>query len=300
MQLRLNDALLRAERLFGDSEAIVCGDLRLTYAHFATRCRRLITFLRQHGVRRGDRVAVLMPNCHRYLEAYCAIPAMGAVIVPLNNRHTAAEQRATLVDAGAVLLLVDESFAAVANALEMPTLKLLFAPEPYEELLTASAESPLDDDVEAGDLAALFYTSGTTGQPKGVMLTHRNLVANAFQITVGFGYSEDDTFLHMAPLFHLADAGSVLTLIWLGARHVLLPKFAPGAAFSAIAHEQVTCTLGVPAMLYALVQHPDADTADCHTLRLIAHGGAPMPPALLRRGGDLRLFVYTSLRPHRS
>ena len=188
MQLRLNDALLRAEQLFGDKEAIVCGDLRLTYAHFATRCRRLITLLRQHGVQRGDRVAVLMPNCHRYLEAYCAIPAMGAVIVPLNNRHTAAEQRATLVDAGAVLLLVDESFAAVANALEMPTLKLLFAPEPYEELLTASAESPLDDDVEAGDLAALFYTSGTTGQPKGVMLTHRNLVANAFQITVGFGY----------------------------------------------------------------------------------------------------------------
>ena len=198
--MQLTDALHRAERLFGNKEGIICGEQRFSYAKFAVRCRRLATVLHHLQVGPGDRVAVLMPNCHRYLEAYCAIPGIGAVIVPLNNRHSIAEQRAILDDAQARLLIVDESLAAVAHALDSPSLATLTAPTQYEHLLAKSDETPLGEEVDEHDLAALFYTSGTTSTPKGVMLTHRNLVANAFHITIGFGYRESDVFLHVAPL----------------------------------------------------------------------------------------------------
>ncbi len=283
MDLRLTDALQRAEHLFGSKIGVVCGDVRLSYLQFAARCRRLATLLQQMGVGHSDRVALLMPNCHRYLEAFCAIPGIGAVIVPLNTRHTIAEHRTTLADCGARLLIVDEQFAHVADALNCSDVALLVAPTQYEQRLTSCAETSLGEGITADDLAALFYTGGTTGAAKGVMLTHRNLVANAFNITIGFGYQEHDSFLHAAPLFHLADAGSIHALIWQGARHVILPTFDPGAVLDQIAREHITCTVGVPTMINALIHHPRVTTTDLSSLRLIAHGGAPITPALLRR-----------------
>jgi long-chain acyl-CoA synthetase len=225
----------------------------------------------------------LLPNCHRYLEAYTAIPALGAVIVPLNTRHTTGEQRAILADCGARLLIADVAFGQRAAELATAVETTLLAPNAYEDLLAATAPAALADDIGEEELAALFYTGGTTGPAKGVMLSHRNLVANAFHMTIGAGYDAADTFLHAAPMFHLADGSSIYALTWRGARHVILPAFEPSAVLATIAREQVTCTILVPTMLAALIEHPAAATTDLRSLRLVLHGGAPIAIALLRR-----------------
>lgn len=283
MQLLVTDALRRAERLFGQREAIACGEVRLSYAAFASRCRRLATVLRQLGVKKGDRVATLMSNCHRYLEVYFAIPGVGAVLVPLNNRHAVPEHRAILQDAGVRLLLIDETYCGLADALASTVSEVLLAPQDYERMVARSVEDDLQEEIGEEDLAALFYTGGTTGVAKGVMLTHRNLVANAFHITIAFAYQEGETFLHAAPMFHLADGGSVYALTWRGARHAFVPAFEPGVVLAMIARERVHCTIGVPTMVHALVNHPRTATTDLRSLRLVAHGGAPISTELLRQ-----------------
>jgi long-chain acyl-CoA synthetase len=283
MQLLLTDPLRRAERLYGRREAAICGEVRLTYAEFGARCRALATALRREGVGRGDRVATLLANCHRYLEAYTAIPLLGAVIVPLNTRHAAAEQRAILADCGARLLIADEAHRERAGALAPAIDAVLLAPDDYERALAESKEVDSDPAIGEDDPAAIFYTGGTTGRAKGVMLSHRNLVANAFHIAVWAGYGEGDTYLHAAPMFHSADGSSIFALTWQGARHAFAPSFEPGAVLDQIARERVTCTVLVPTMIGMLLDHPALSTADLRSLRLIIHGGSPISAALLRR-----------------
>jgi long-chain acyl-CoA synthetase len=286
MHLLVSDALSRATQLAADSEAVVCGDLRLSYAAFAARCRCLAGGLRRLGIRPGDRVATLLPNCHRYLEAYFAVPGIGATLVPLNTRLAPSEWRTILRDAGARLLLVDERTRASAVELAADVETLLLVPDDYEPLIAVAPEMELGQQRDEEQLAALCYTGGTTGTPKGVMLSHRNLVSNAFHIALAFGYASDDTYLHAAPMFHLADGSSIYALTWLGARHVFIPRFEPVAALDIVARERVTCTNLVPTMLAALVEvleRPQGDDLDLTALRLIAHGGAPIDVDLLRR-----------------
>lgn len=274
----MTDALRRAEQVAGRRVAVSCGDLRLDYAGFGARCRGLAAGLCRRGVRRGDRVAVLMGNCHRYLEAYLAIPGIGAVIVPLNTRHAPAELRATLADSGARLLIVDDGHRdAVGRGVPLVT------ESDYEQMAAISDAGDLGADGREDDLAALFYTGGTTGAPKAAMLIQRNLVANAFAMTIAAGYRSDDAFLHTAPMFHLADASSIHALTWLGARHVFVPRFEPGAVLDLMHRERVTCTIMVPAMIGALLRHPATSASPPADLRLLLHGGAPMVLDLLRR-----------------
>jgi long-chain acyl-CoA synthetase len=283
MQLVLADALRRAERLYGRKEGAVCGEIRLSYAEFGSRCRRLAAGLRRLGVGRGDRVATLLGNCHRYLEAYSTIPGIGAVIVPLNTRHAAPEHRAILEDCGVRLLIVDEAYRHLAAELAPAVDELLLAPADYERTVATNADIELGDGVGERDLAALFYTGGTTGAAKGVMLTHRNLVTNAFHNAVCFSYDEGDSCLHAAPMFHAAGASGIYALTWRGARHVLVPSFEPGAVLEVIAREGVTCTVWVPTMINMVVHHPAVADADLRSLRLLIHGGAPISTELLRR-----------------
>lgn len=283
MQLLLSSALRHAEDLFGNQEAVVCGRKRLTYREFGARSRRLAAGLCRLGVRRGDRVATLLPNCHRYLEAYAAIPGLGSIIVPLNTRHTVREHRAVLADCGARLLLLDGARRNLAADLAGAVNSVVIVPDDYERLVAANTPMAFDDGADADDLAAIFYTGGTTGPAKGVMLSHRNLVLNAWQMIVGAGYDERDVFLHAAPMFHLADASSIYALTWRGARQVILPTFDPDAVLAQIARERVTCTILVPTMIAALLDRPALATTDRRSLRLILHGGAPIAADLLRR-----------------
>jgi long-chain acyl-CoA synthetase len=277
------DALRRAEKLFGSKTAAVDGDVLLTYGELAGRCRRLAGALAGLGVVRGERVAVLMANGHRYLECLFAIPGTGAVVVPLNNRLAVPEFRYILGDAGVRVLVVDEAHAALGEQLAADVEHVVRVPDHYEQLVAGADEVSLGDDVEEDDLAGLFYTGGTTGAAKGVMLSHRNLMANALHITISLGYSDRDVYLHCAPMFHLGDGASTFSVTWVGGTHVFVPAFEPGLVLETIARDKVTHTLMVPTMLAAVNGHPAVSTTDLSSMRLVLHGAAPIAGELLRR-----------------
>src|SRR3954467_2993641 len=193
--------LRRATQVAADRTAVVCGGARLSYAEMAERCERLAGARR--GVRgggggggAGDRVAIVSPNCHRYLEVYQAVPGAGMVLVPLNHRHTDAELRYALEDSGTKVLFAGRPVADVPRCVE----HVVEIGEPYEALLAAASPARFPDEVVESDLAGLFYTGGTTGTAKGVMLTHRNLVANAMHMQLAWPFSPETCWLGVAPL----------------------------------------------------------------------------------------------------
>jgi long-chain acyl-CoA synthetase len=279
----LSDTLRRAELLYGRSEAVVCGGSRLNYEELAKRCRQLAGGLRRLGVEPGDRVAVLMRNCHRYLEAYLAIPGMGAVIVPLNSRHSLIELRYALRDCGPKVLLVDEAHASTAAELDDCVGTILACPESYEALLARSDETPLGGPSDENDLAGVFYTGGTTGAAKGVMLSHRNLMTNGYHLLFLLQLQAEDVYLHAGPMFHLADAWSNYVVTWAGGKHVFVPAFEPASVLNTIAIERVTCSAWVTTMINLVINHQGVNEADLGSLRLLMHGGAPIAQDLLER-----------------
>ena len=160
----------------GERSAVVCGDVRLTHRELADRTRRLGDALARQGLVPGDRVAVLAGNCHRYLELYLGLPAAGLVIVPINARHAPPEIRYALQDSGARVLFADRPVEGIDDL----GVRVIAMGDEYEDLLAGGEPVPWPDDRDEDDLAGIFYTGGTTGSPKGVMLTHGNLIANAF------------------------------------------------------------------------------------------------------------------------
>jgi len=290
-------ALRRARQLHPEAIAVSDGANSITFAQFTDRVARVAGALRDMGVQPGDRVAVLMLNSLRYFELYHAVPLAGAVIVPINIRWNAAEIGFGLADAGARLVVVDDYFARIAPALSasLPALEYLFAgsgPGPagmpdYEALLSAATPVPLDGPLpDEDEVVALFYTSGSTGGPKGVMLTHKNLYANAIHGMVSLAMTKDWVWLHAAPMFHVADATVVYSLVMQGGRSCFIPAFDPEACLKAIAHYKVTHLFVVPAMLNAMVNHPAFDRYDTSSLRTMIYGASPMPLDLLRRAQE--------------
>ena len=271
--------LEHALRTAGARTAVICGDERIDYAALHDRCCRLVGALQGLGLGHGDRVAVLAANCHRYIEAHLGLPAGGMVIVPLNTRHAEAELLDALRRSGARVLLTDREPGALAGEVETV---ISFGDE-YEARLRDAEPSPLGRDVSEDDVAAIFFTGGTTGRSKGVVLTHRNLVANAFHKTLACGFQRDDVLLAAGPLFHVAGTAPLLGLVWLGAGVVVLPTFDPGATLDLIARHRVTTTLPVPTMIAALVEEQRARPRDVSSLRLLGHAASPMATELLRR-----------------
>jgi long-chain acyl-CoA synthetase len=269
--------LRRAVQLAGPSQAVVCGDLRLSYDQTWERCRRLAGGLRALGLRPGDRIGIVGPNCHRYLEIYQAVPGAGFVLVPLNARHTTAELRYALTDAGVRLL-----FTSVP-ADDLGVERVVDLGDGYERLLASAEPADLPDDLDETALAGLFYTGGTTGAAKGVMLTHRNLVANAMHVQTFWRFGPATRWLAAAPMFHAAGSFAVLATVWHGGSHVVLPAFDPAAGLDLVAREGVTDTLVVPTMLAALADEQLARPREVSTWTRIGHGGSPCATETARR-----------------
>jgi long-chain acyl-CoA synthetase len=291
--------LRRAVQVGRHRDAITCGDVTLSYAETWERCCRLAAGLRGLGVQRGDRVAVVGPNCHRYVELYQAVPGAGMVLVPLNQRHTEAELRYALEDSGTKVLFAGRDIGGLADCVE----HVVDLDAGYEALLAAAP--PLDI-AEVGEdaLAGLFYTGGTTGAAKGVMLTHRNLVANALHFEAFLPFRPDTVWLVAAPLFHAAGSIAVLPTVWNAGRQVVLPVFDPAVGLDLVATHGVTDTLVVPTMLAALNDEQTARPRDVGTLRTICHGGSPVATDTLRRahaafpGAELvHIYGATELSP---
>jgi long-chain acyl-CoA synthetase len=273
------DPLYRACKLFADHVSMINGDVRLTYAETWSRCCRLAGALTQLGVQSGERVAILAWNSHQYLEVYMAVPASGRVVVPLNTRHAEPELLYALEDAGARMLITDRDPGALAKTVE----RVIRLPDDYEALLAQAPEAELGVGVTEDSLAGLFYTGGTTGASKGVMLSHRNLLANTTNWLIAAQQGPEDTYLVMAPLFHAAGSLAVLATVWTGGRQVLLPAFDPGAALDLIAAEQVTATLGVPTMIAAMAEEQLVRPRQVGSLRSLSHGGSPIATEVVRR-----------------
>ncbi len=275
-------ALRRAETVALDHEALVCGDTRLTYREFGARLRRLHGLLVDLDIAPGDRVAVVSFNSIPFTELYCGVSMAGRVQVPLNFRWAQPELAYALQDSGARILFCDRDPGSLADLVER-VIRIDLGE--YDELVGASDEVAFDDQAIAEhDLAGLFYTGGTTGVSKGVMLTHRNLVANAVNAQFAQPMSGDDRYLIMAPMFHAAGSVSVLQSIFLGATQVILPVFDPGTMLDLVESEQITQTLGVPTMVAATVEEQLVRPRDVSSFTTYAHGGSPIAMEVVRRG----------------
>lgn len=284
--MNVNYVLRHARRVHGKRAAVLHDGRSLTYAEFGALVEASARKLAALGVRKGDRVAVLMANSPAFLDLYFSLPLIGAWIVPLNTRWHPAEIAFTLSDSGAKYLFTDDRYAEAAAGQQTPV--LFYGEGACPEGAIDFRDLPQDASAVFGepdenDLVGLFYTSGTTGGPKGAMLSHRNLVSNALHALLPPGFvNADSHFLHAAPMFHLADAGLIVALTGMGSRHSFLPGFDPAGAMRAIERYRITDVILVPTMINLMVNDPALDTFDLSSLRQVSYGASPMPLPLLR------------------
>lgn len=281
--------LRRALRVAPNACAVVCCGERVTYAELAERTRRLGAALRGLGLTRGDRVATVGANCHRYVELYLGVPAAGLVLVPLNTRHAAPELRYALEDSGARVLIADREIEG-ADALVEHVISL---GQGYDAFVDRAPDEPWASDLDAGTLAGLFYTGGTTGAAKGVMLTHGNLVANAHHFMACWPFTPETRWLVVAPMFHAAGTIGTLATVWAGGRHVILGAFDPAAFLDTVERERITATLIVPTMMAAIAEEQLQRPRDVSSLRYLSHGSSPVAIEILRR--TCQAFPHTEL-----
>lgn len=272
------DPLARAVQVAADRTALVDKGQTYTYTELQDRCARLVGGLRALGLQKGDRVAIWSDNCHEYIETYVGAPAGGLVVVPLNTRHAEPELRYALEDSGTKVLISDRDAGGMQDIVE----HVINIGDEYEALLDA-APVTLGEGVVETDLAGLFYTGGTTGQSKGVMLSHRNLIANTFHWLTSVPQNAEDVTLVMAPLFHAAGSNGVLGSIWTAGCQITLGAFEPGEVLDLIEKYNVSLTLGVPTMLAAMAEEQHANPRKVDTVRAIAHGGSPIATEVVRR-----------------
>jgi acyl-CoA synthetase (AMP-forming)/AMP-acid ligase II len=284
--------LAATARRYADRVAIQMDDVRLTYAQLDQRVTKLARALATRGIGRGDRVAVLMRNRLETVEAYYAGLRLGAIVVPINFRLVPAEVAYLLADSGAAALIVDEADAAIVAELERPAVVLatdgveqrLPGAESFEAAVAEAGDEPLHIDVDEGEAALIMYTSGTTGRPKGAVLTHRNLATVILLSSVSSGgvTPEDRTSLLGVPMFHIAGIGTILPRLLSGGRVVVYSgqAFDPAAFADLLEREEVTYCFLVPNQWQALCALPGIKERNL-PLRRIIWGAAPAQPSLL-------------------
>jgi fatty-acyl-CoA synthase len=285
-----------AEQQFAHKTAVVCGEDRFTYAQFADRAARLGGALQQVGIKSGDRVAFLSTNCHRLLEAYYGVLEAGAILLPLNIRLSSDELAYILNDAGAKILFLEKSFLPMVESFrsKLSTIKEFYlldggsreswlAPNNYEQILAAAKALRINvTTVDENAVAELFYTSGTSANPKGVMLTHRNIYLHALNACISIHAEPDPVELHTIPLFHANGWGVAHSLTFLGGKHVMIHRFDPIEVFRLIEKEGAqTCSL-VPIMATVLVNSPERSKYNLSSLKRATIGGAASSPTLIR------------------
>jgi long-chain acyl-CoA synthetase len=292
----LTQGLHRSVQIGPDRTATVFGERRRSWAELEDRVSRLASALISLGLKRGDRVAVIALNSDYYLETYYAVAWAGGVIVPNNTRWALPEHIYALQDSGARFLLVDRNFAGlvapIAAACDLTATLLLDdgaapAGTVSAPLLIAQAQPVEDACGENDELAGLFYTGGTTGRSKGVMLSHRNLISNFLCTNALAPYPDDTVFLHSPPMFHLADAAAIVGVTMIGGAHVVVPFFSPENVIKAIEAEGVTALVLVPTMFGMLRDYLATHPADLGSVRHVKYGASPISETLLRQAMEM-------------
>ena len=268
-----------------DAVAIRFEGESITWASLYGRVLRIAAGLAGLGVERGDRVVVLMTNRPEFAEITLAVNAAGAIAVPVNFRLAPEEAAYILRDSGAVLIVTDTVLAPLAAASSDGTVPVVVAGTSSYEALLDSPESVADVAVDEHDVALIMYTSGTTGRPKGAMLTHLNLLMQSItSIRVSRLHDDDHVSLLNVPMFHIAGVGNLPPSLMIGATTVIMPTapFNAGATLGVIEAEGVTGVFLVPAQWQLMCAHPDA-TRRSGSLRTIIWGAAPATVTLLEK-----------------
>jgi long-chain acyl-CoA synthetase len=287
--LQLTQSIRRAQQIHAGRVATIQGNRRHTWCEFGQRVASLAGALLERGLTQDARVALLAMNSDRYLEAFYAAIWAGGILVPINFRFSVSEIVFCLNDCAAEILIVDDAFAPIVSDLraQAPGVKHVLSigeadTDAYEELLASTPPAP--DVMRSGDeLAGIFYTGGTTGRAKGVMLTHTNLVSMALNGIGVLRLDETTVYLHAAPMFHLADICMFVGVMQAGGAHVFIPRFEPQAVLRNIEEHRITFTLLVPTMIHMLLEQMQASPADISSLKVLLYGASPMPAALLAR-----------------
>lgn len=296
--------LERSIKLFGPKTAVICGNQRWTYAQFGERVERLANALEDMGVRPGEQVAYLGYNCHRLLECYYGIIKMGGVLLPLNIRLAPQDFEYIIRDAEPTVVFVDPEFLGKLEPIleNIPSVKRFCLLEEtgkppgwihgeYDNLLENSSavprRSPGDYPFGEDDMAELFYTSGTTGPPKGVMLTHRNLYLHALSTMATYPVHETDIQLHLIPLFHVNGWGTPHYVTAKGGTHVMLKKFDPVKALEMIQAEKINKFFIIPTMVNAIMEVPDLKSYDLSHVKHVLIGGAPPPTGMCANAAEI-------------
>ena len=294
--LLIDDFLDRPTLLYPQKTAIIDGERRFTYAEYNRRVNQLAHALLRLGVTQGDRVCILSPNSHFFLESFYATSRIGAILVPLNYRLVPADHEYILNHAGVAVVLADYEQVPVVEEIraQLPDVRHFVvaqdsgtAPDgwlDWETLIALeSTEAPVSPERDENDVVSINYTSGTTARPKGVMLTHRNCYINAYGLIAHLRVHHDDVELWTLPMFHCNGWGGVYALTGMGGTHVVLRAVDGKTIFDLIEQHGVTFACMAPAVLRTILDYPNAGDHKLQTRPRFTVAGAPPPAAFIER-----------------
>ncbi|MHB1420158.1 MAG: AMP-binding protein, partial [Bacillota bacterium] len=291
--LLLGDLFRIIAKRHPENTSIVYEDLRFTFRETDTRINRLANGLLDLGVKKGDRVAIMQTDCHQYVELDFAVARIGAVYVPLNYRLRETEIEYLVNDSGSTIFFVGDRYAPLIDTMRnrMPAVQHYICFEgtvpsmlKYEDLVSqGNVREPLVEGISDQDLVNIQYSSGTTGLPKGAMLTHQALVNRMMIGSIEYRLTPEDRVYVSAPMFHVSGFGLHVPTLLAGGTAYMLKQFDPRLVAETIQQEKLTGCFLVPSMINFILTLPDIDQFDLSSLRLITYGAAPMPVDLLRK-----------------
>lgn len=275
-----------------DKEATVFEGRRYTFSQLNERVNRLGNALLKMGVKKGERVAILQVNCHQYVEAYFATAKIGAIFVPLNFRAKGKELTYILNSAEASTLLAGERYINLVDSIKskLNSVKNFIAidnrhqgREDYEDLVSSSPADDIFTEIDDDETTILIYTAGTTGFPKGVMLTHNSFAIYVLENVTPADPETEEKNILTVPLYHVAGMQAMMAAVYGGRTLVIERQFEPEEWMTLVEQERVDRAMMVPTMLKQLIDHPNFTKHDLSSLKIITYGAAPMPPELLKR-----------------
>jgi acyl-CoA synthetase (AMP-forming)/AMP-acid ligase II len=288
--------LAQNARKYPDKLAIECEGRTYTYKQFNEEVNRFAHGLAGLGLKKGDKIALMMKNSDHFVFSFFAAAKIGAVLVPVNFRLTATEVRYILEQSDTVLAICDNEFEQIITEARKETMvqNVITIEEAevighlsYREVLSDNKENP-DIHVSEHDDLEILYTSGTTGRPKGALFDHKRIFNVGLTMMIGMGINHKDRFLHLAPLFHSAQLNLFLISgVVLGATHIIHRDFHPVKVLQAIQQYKITHFFGVPAMYNFILQVPNAGDYDLSSIKRCGYGAAPMAPELVRKSMQL-------------
>ncbi len=296
--LLINDFLRRAAKLYPNKTAIVDGNQRYTYRQFQERVNQLGHALLALGIQKGDRVCILSPNSHYFLESYYGVTQIGAILVPLNYRLVAADHEYIIGHAGVKAVLVDYEYTNVVDGIRAncPKVEHFVVADPranpatpagwtdWDQLIARQPTTPTPHvEQDENDTTSINYTSGTTARPKGVMLTHRNCYINAYDFIAHLRIQHNDVELWTLPMFHANGWGGPFALTAMGATHVVLRAVVAEDIYQLIQDEKVTFACMAPAVLSTILNFPGKANYHIATRPRFTIAGAPPPAAFVQR-----------------